>query len=120
MEIEHLINAFLSLVTIVAGGGWFISYKNKKIAETQKNKSDNVDLTDKILDKYQKTVLDSMGGHDKRHDELDQQIREIKCIQIANAEEISYISQYLNGGFVSFKKTSKTPKTDCDEKNTNK
>ena len=109
MEAEVLLNVLLSFTTLVAGGGWFVNYKTKKVAEVQKNKSDNVDLTDKILDKYQKTVLDSMGGHDKRHDELDQQIHEIKCLQVSNAEEISLISQYLNGGFVSFKKVVKVP-----------
>lgn len=113
MDAGTILNVFLSVATLVAGGGWFVNYRTKKVAETQKNKSDNVDLTDKILDKYQKTVLESMGGHDKRHDELDGQIHEIKCIQIANAEEISAISQYLNGGFVSFKKVSKTTKIDC-------
>ncbi len=112
MDTETLLNVFLSITTLIAGGGWFVNYRTKKVAEIQKNKSDNVDLTDKILDKYQKTVLDSMGGHDKRHDELDEQIHEIKCIQIANAEEISLISQYLNGGFVSFKKVVKVPNKD--------
>ena len=112
MDAETLLNVFLSITTLIAGGGWFVNYRTKKVAEIQKNKSDSVDLTDKILDKYQKTVLDSMGGHDKRHDELDEQIHEIKRIQIANAEEISFISQYLNGGFVSFKKVVKVPNKD--------
>lgn len=109
MNVEVLLNVFLSITTLIAGGGWFVNYKTKKVAEVQKNKSDNVDLTDKILDKYQKTVLDSMGGHDKRHDELDQQIQEIKCLQLTNAEEINLISKYLNGGFISFKKVVKAP-----------
>lgn len=118
MELEYIISALSSFAALVAGGGWFVSYKTKKVADVQRNKSDNVDLTDKILEKYQKTVLDSMGGHEKRHDELDEQIHEIKCIQLMNAEEILNISQYLNGGFIKFKDTPRTTEAKRHESTT--
>ena len=49
MDAETLLNVFLSITTLIAGGGWFVNYRTKKVAEIQKNKSDNVDLTDKIF-----------------------------------------------------------------------
>ena len=54
MELEYIISALSSFAALVAGGGW-VSYKTKKVADVQRNKSDNVDLTDKILEKYQKS-----------------------------------------------------------------
>jgi len=103
-------NIILPLITIVCGGGWFINYQSKKAVEREKSNqertttlSEKVDLTEKVFEKYQKTVLDSMGDHEKRHDKLDKDVEFI-------AEEIKSISDYLNGGYVQFKKTKKNDK----------
>jgi hypothetical protein len=115
MDLISLITGITGLLSVVFGTGFLLNYKAKKRlesanaekAQTDAN-SDKVDLTDKILEKYQKSILDSMGGHDARHDEQDRQMDKIQ-------HSLAEISEYLNGGFASFQNKRRKTKSVVSE-----
>ncbi|MDR3046594.1 MAG: hypothetical protein LBU51_03145 [Bacteroidales bacterium] len=103
--IEVLTQIIMPIITLVCGGGWFINRRQKKSLEkATANKAkidatkDAVDLAEDIARKYAELVKSSMGDHDGRHDKLDESIGWIK-------DEIGFIGEYLNGDFVSFRKS---------------
>ena len=49
-----------------------------------------IDFIDQIFEKYQKTVLEAMGGHEEKHRQLDRDMKDIK-------RELGNISTFLNG-----------------------
>jgi hypothetical protein len=110
MDLISLITGITGLLSLFCAGGWFINYRQKKAieialsekAQTDAN-SDKVDLTDKILEKYQKSILDTMGGHDARHDAQDARMDKIQT-------NLSEISEYLNGGFSDFQRIKRDGK----------
>ncbi|MDR2684044.1 MAG: hypothetical protein LBB53_01520 [Prevotellaceae bacterium] len=99
----QIISAVTGLLALVTTGGWFINYHAKKkneLALAEKSEVEanlaKLDLTEKIFEKYQQSVLSSMKGHEDKHDELRMAISEINS-------EIKCVAEYLNGGYSDFK-----------------
>ena len=104
----------IGILSTLSAGGWFVNYRQKKKleeanavkgeaeADKAKTESDNekVDLVDKIMEKYQKTILTNMNFNSEKHDQ--------QHVQILN--ELSLITEYLNGEFVAFKEKKTTTK----------
>ena len=104
----------IGILSTLSAGGWFVNYRQKKKleeanavkgeAEADKAKtesdSEKVDLVDKIMEKYQKTILTNMNFNSEKHDQ--------QHVQILN--ELSLITEYLNGEFVAFKEKKTTTK----------
>ncbi len=84
MDFGGIANVILTIVAAVASGGWFVNYKQKK-------QGDKVDLTDKILQKYQASVLEMM---DNRFDYR----KEMNAINM----QLNNISQFLKNHFEDF------------------
>lgn len=99
----NILNFILTVLTTIAAGGWFIYYKanrRKEYAKAKKEESEakvsEVNLTNEIFEKYQKVVLDAMGGHEERHKMIERDIKEIK-------KELKNINGYLNGDYKNHK-----------------
>jgi len=107
MDLSTIFNFILAIITLIAGGGWFINYRAKKSIEQTTASSDKVDLTDKILEKYQKTVLDTMSKideqYEKQHEDINQKMSKMDKQISKIFVEIKNIEQYLNGDFEKFK-----------------
>lgn len=103
MDWGHIVSLF---VTTIAGGGWFISYRL--------NKSDKrVDLTDKILQKYQSAVLCKMDDHTDA-------VKEHVTFLL---QKVELICEYLGDDFAEFKRikrdsTGRFAKTNKQPSNT--
>lgn len=78
---ENLVTIILAIIAAIASGGWFVNAKTKKSSE-------KVDLTDKILQKYQEGVLSVMTDNKE----------EIKKLN----EKLDLICEFLDGDFVEF------------------
>ncbi|MDR1544900.1 MAG: hypothetical protein LBS50_10975 [Prevotellaceae bacterium] len=67
-----------------------------------------VDLADKIAKKYNEHILATVSSdsthHNERHDQLDTNILEIKNAIITNCQNLSNITEYLNGDYQKFLK----------------
>ena len=94
----------LSVVATIASGGWFINWKqNRRKATAEADESEGraaamkIDFIDQIFEKYQKTVLEAMGGHEEKHRQLDMDMKYIK-------RELSNISTFLNGEYKKHKR----------------
>ena len=78
---EQIVTVILAIISAVATGGWFVNAKLKKSNE-------KVDLTDKILQKYQQGVLSVMTDNKEEMKKLN--------------EKLDLIVEFLNGDFVEF------------------
>lgn len=111
-----LVTAFIGLTGALGGGGilYWGATRRLKAAEAQKSNTDaksaEVDLADKILEKYEKTVLSHMeSGEAVRKQEFESlAARFDKRFDVIEAEDrkqneiIRDIAEYLNGGFKQF------------------
>lgn len=105
---DHLFEIVTTLTTLIAGGGWFVNWRLKKKVEKYSAYSDNVDLTDKILHKYQESVLSAMENQTSGQNEIKEKLENV--IQVT-----SEISEFLNGDFVQFqiRKRNDDGKIEC-------
>lgn len=92
---DHIFEIITTLTTVIAGGGWFVNWRLKKKVEKYSAYSENVDLTDKILHKYQESVLSAMENQVNSQSEIKLQLENV--IKVT-----SEISEFLNGDFVEF------------------
>lgn len=102
------LNFVLGIFTVIAGGGWFVSHRHKK-------KEDKVDLTNKILQKYQEGVLNVMDGQTKHiqmqiKEEVGKNYRQIETIVDTLSVKVDEINDsvgvivtFLTGNFTAFK-----------------
>ncbi|MDR1544474.1 MAG: hypothetical protein LBS50_08735 [Prevotellaceae bacterium] len=104
MEIQTIISAIIGLLALIATGGWFINYRQKKTIEsasadnaTLSASKNAVDLANEIAQKYNTIILSSMGEHEKRHDDVESKLDVLLY-------EVTIIGKYLNGGLAKFKK----------------
>lgn len=78
---DNLVTIILTIIAAIASGGWFVNAKTKKSSE-------KVDLTDKILQKYQEGVLSVMTDNKEEMKKLN--------------EKLDLICEFLDGDFVEF------------------
>lgn len=97
-----------SALSLVAAGGWWVNYREKKEIEQNNAMSGEVDLTEKILQKYQQGVLSVMSGNNgelrNKLDNIEEQLATLQRQTERNCSEIQLLGEYLNGEFKKYKK----------------
>lgn len=121
---DTLLHIIESLIAFITGGGLVTlinirSIRKKSQAETERidsqNKTDHLEMTERILQKYQDLVLTRMHEWDKesRQRAATDNTKIIESIRILQEEirkqqtDINDIKTYLNGGFKSFQSKTK-------------
>jgi hypothetical protein len=115
---EFFTTIVMPVISLIAGGGWFISSRQKRAVEqanalqaSLNTTQNSVDLAENVAKKYNELVLSSMGENSNEHRQLFEAIARITASLEDICKEQKLVSEYLNGSYVEYRKKQKRKKT---------